>query len=388
MLTTYLQKEMVQWRRDLHRIPEIGNHLPQTSSYVKSILEKYGISYTNYMNGNGIVAEILGTAPGKCVMIRADMDALQIKEETGLPFASNNGNMHACGHDGHTAMALGAAVYLQQHNDFAGTVKIIFQPGEEYPGGALPMIEEGALTGVDAIFGMHEGWLTKEVPKGSIGLKNGAAMASMDRFLIRIHGKGGHGASPEHTNDPILIGSEIVMALQRLSSREVRAVDPIIVSVCRFSGGFNQNIIPSEVELEGTVRALNQNIREYLAKRIEEIASGIANVYGAKIEYTYDYKYPAVINNEQMYKLCKETGLALFGESMIYDMKDPLMGAEDFAEYAKMIPANYMFMSNPGEVDGENYPHHHCKFDIDEAYFTHGSTLFAQCALNYLKEYK
>ncbi|WP_373841304.1 M20 family metallopeptidase, partial [Bacteroides heparinolyticus] len=267
-----------------------------------------------------------------------------------------------------------------------GTIKIIFQPGEEYPGGALPMIEEGAIKGVDAIFGMHEGWLSKEVIQGSIGFKAGAMMASMDRFLIKIKGVGGHGASPEQTNDPILIGSEIVMALQRLSSREVRAVDPVIVSVCRFTGGFNQNIIPSEVELEGTVRALNQNIRERLARRIEEIASAIASAYGASIEYTYDYKYPALINDEAMHSLARNACIKLFGEELVYDMKDPIMGAEDFAEYLLRIPGNFVFMSNPSPVNGTIYPHHNSKFNIDESYFTAGSSFLVQCALDYLNQ--
>lgn len=386
MLTKDLQDKMVIWRRALHQIPELGNHLPQTSAYVKSVLNEHAIPYVCYLNGSGIVATLKGHHAGKTVMLRADMDALQIPEETGLPFASKNGYMHACGHDGHTAMALGAAVYLKEHNAFAGTVKIIFQPGEEYPGGALPMIEEGALEGVDAIFGLHEGWLSKELPQGTVGFRPGPMMASMDRFLIKIKGVGGHGAKPEQTNDPILIGSEIVMALQRLSSREVRAVDPVIVSVCRFTGGFNQNIIPSEVELEGTVRALNQKIREFLARRIGEIAKAIASAYGAEIEFTYDYKYPALVNDEAMCALARKSCVELFGEAAVYDMENPIMGGEDFSEYLLRVPGSFMFISNPGEVDGEIYPHHHCKFDIDESYFTNGSSLLVQCALNYLKE--
>lgn len=385
MLTQNLQESMVKWRRDLHQIPELGNLLPQTSAYVQNVLKEHGIPYSLYMDGNGIIAEIQGKKAGKTVMLRADMDALQIQEETGLSFASTNGKMHACGHDGHTAMALGAAVYLKDHNDFAGIIKIIFQPGEEYPGGALPMIEEGALEGISAIFGLHEGWLSKEIPKGTVGFKQGAMMASMDRFLLKIKGVGGHGASPEQTNDPILIGSEIVMALQRLSSREVRAVDPVIVSVCRFTGGFNQNIIPSEVELEGTVRALNQKIREFLAKRIGEIATSIAAAYGATIEFTYDYKYPALINEDTMYQLAKNACTKLYGQDSIYDMQYPMMGAEDFAEYLLRVPGCFMFMSNPKEVEGNIYPHHHCKFDIDESYFSCGSSLLVQCALDALE---
>lgn len=385
MFTQNLQDLMTKWRRDLHQIPELGNELPQTSAYVQNVLQSYGIPYTLYMNGNGIVAEIKGKNAGKTVMLRADMDALKIQEETGLPFASSNGKMHACGHDGHTAMALGAAVYLHENANFNGTIKILFQPGEEYPGGALPMIEEGALEGVDAIFALHEGWLSKEIPQGSVGFKQGAMMASMDRFLLKIKGVGGHGASPEQTNDPILIGSEIVMALQRISSREVRAVDPVIVSVCRFTGGFNQNIIPSEVELEGTVRALDQKIREFLAKRIGEIASNIAAAYDASIEFTYDYKYPALINHDSMYHIAKAACTKLYGEESIYAMQYPMMGAEDFAEYLLRVPGCFMFMSNPKEVEGKIYPHHHCKFDIDESYFSRGSSLLVQCALDALE---
>lgn len=384
MLTEQLRKQVVVWRRDLHRIPELGNELPQTTAYVRAVLQEHGIPLKDYMNGNGIVATIEGVEPGRTVMLRADMDGLKIPEETGLSFASTNGCMHACGHDGHTAMALAAAVYFQEHRPAKGCVKVIFQPGEEYPGGADPMIQEGALEGVDAIFGMHEGWLSKEPPIGSFAFKAGPMMASMDRFLIRINGRGGHGAAPEMTNDPILIGSEIVMALQRLSSREVRATEPVIVSVCRFTGGFNQNIIPSTVELEGTVRALNPVTREFLAKRIEEIARAIASAYHCEIDFTYDFKYPAVINDDAMADLCAETAKKLFGEEAVYMLRDPIMGAEDFAYYLQKVPGAFFFMANPQAVDGQIYPHHNARFDLDESYLPKGAALLAAIAESFL----
>ena len=243
-----IEQEIIQWRRDLHKIPELNLYLPKTTKYVEEKLKEMGIEYKTLVNGNAVVGLIKGNSDGKTIGLRADMDALPIEEETGLEFSSTHkGCMHACGHDGHTAMLLGAAKILSENRDkFKGHIKLLFQPGEEYPGGALPMIEEGAMENpkVDAVIGLHEGVIDERVSKGKIAYKDGCMMASMDRFLIKVKGKGCHGAYPQMGVDPIIIASEIILSLQKIASREINTNEPIIVSVCRINGGFSQNIIP------------------------------------------------------------------------------------------------------------------------------------------------
>lgn len=385
MIPKTIEQNILKWRRELHRIPEIGLCLPNTSAYLRRVLDEAGIPYRLFLNGNGLVAEVCGRERGPVVMIRADMDGLQIQEESGLPFASENGNMHACGHDSHMSMALGAAVYLNAAPDFAGTVRFLFQPGEEYPGGAAPMIREGALEGVDAILALHAGWMSKEMPRGSIGFKEGAIMASMDRFLLTVKGRGGHGAAPERTTDPIVTAAEIVLALQRLSSREVKASEPVIVSVCRISGGMNQNIIPDRVELEGTVRALREETRTFIRRRLEEIAGHIAGAYGNSVEMLYEDKYPPVINDGKILSLARSAAAGIYSDEEIFTMTEPVMGGEDFAFYLEKIPGAMIFLANPKEVGGKIYPHHHARFDLDESAFAKGAEFLARFARRYLQ---
>lgn len=386
-----LEHEMIHWRRELHKIPELQLELPKTTEYIRKELDKMGISYTTLLNGNAIVALISGEkGSGKTIALRADMDALPIPEETGLDFASSNGCMHACGHDGHSAMLLGAAKYLSSHTkDFRGNVKLLFQPGEEYPGGALPMIEEGAMENpkVDAVIGMHEGIISEEVPVGSIGYREGCMMASMDRFLIRVIGKGCHGAYPQMGVDPILLASEVIVALQKIVSREIKATEPAIVSVCRIAGGYSQNIIPDSVELEGTVRATSEITRKFLAKRIEEIVKGIVEAGRGRCEIEYDFKYPAVINDKNFTKKFIESSKKILSEEKIYPMEAPVLGGEDMAYFLEKAPGTFFFLSNPRiHEDGTIYPHHNPKFDIDENYFVVGASLFVQTALDFLNE--
>ncbi len=289
-----IEQEIIKWRRDLHKIPELNLYLPKTTKYIEEKLKKMDIEYKTLVNGNAIVGLIKGNSDGKTIGLRADMDALPIKEETGLEFSSiHKGCMHACGHDGHTAMLLGAAKILSENRDkFKGNVKLLFQPGEEYPGGALPMIEEGAMENpkVDAVIGLHEGLIDERVGKGKIAYKDGCMMASMDRFLIKVKGKGCHGAYPQMGVDSIVIASEIILSLQKISSREINTNEPIIVSVCRINGGFSQNIIPDMVELEGTVRATNNETRKFIANRIEEIVKGITSANRGTYEIEYEGK--------------------------------------------------------------------------------------------------
>lgn len=387
-LTKNVEEDMIRWRRDLHRIPELGLELPKTSAYVQGVLDELGIEYKTLVNGNAIVGLIHGGQEGPVMALRADMDALPIREETGLEFASDNGKMHACGHDGHTAMLLGAAKVLQENrNLIKGKVKLLFQPGEEYPGGALPMIEEGAMEDpkVDAVMGIHNGHIFPEIPKGMVGIKYGPMMASMDRILLKIKGKGAHGAYPHDSIDPISMSFQIGTALQTLVSRETKPVDPVVLSICRIEGGFNQNIIPGMVEMEGTVRTLNRETRSRIARRIEELSKGIAQSMRGDAELTYDFKYPPLINDEEFTRFFRDIAVKVVGEEKIFEMKEPVMGGEDMAYFLEKAPGTFIFLNNPKEIDGAIYPHHNSKFDIDESYFKVGAALFVQTVFDYLK---
>jgi amidohydrolase len=382
-----VESDIVNWRHSLHTIPELGLELPETVQYISARLDEMGIPYKTLVQGNAIVALIEGGAPGRTLALRADMDGLPVREETGLPFASPNGRMHACGHDAHAAMLLGAAKILNAHRrDISGNIKLLFQPGEEYPGGAKPMIEEGAMDSprVDAVMGLHAGQIFKSVPAGSIGVCGGNMMASMDRIYIKVIGKSAHGAYPELSVDPIIAATEIVGALQTIVSRETAAVEPVVVSVTRISGGVNQNIIPGEVELEGTVRTLNPETRSRIARRIEEIARGVCAVHQAGCEFLYDYRYPPLINDSGFTKFFVESAKKVLSPEKIIEISKPSMGGEDMAYFLEKAPGTFFCLSNPKAVDGHCYPHHHAKFDIDESLLWLGSTLLIQATVDWL----
>lgn len=369
----------IKMRRDLHKIPELELHLPKTSAYVKAQLKAFGIEYIEMIKGNGIVALIQGKSTGKCLAIRADMDALPITEETGLPFSSEHtGCMHACGHDSHTAIALTVAKILSEHKDkLNGTVKFIFQPGEEIPGGAKPMIDEGVLENphVDYIIGLHGGYLS-EIPEGGLGFKEHELMAAMDRFSITITGSGGHGASPHNTVDPIIIAAEVLLGLQKITSREIAPVERAVVSVCKIEGGFTQNIIPDTVSMLGTARSLNEHVRDFIEKRITEIAAGIAHTYGGAASVCYERFYPVLINNPAFTRQIKNRMKTMFSDH-VFDLDVPTMGGEDMAFYLQKVPGTFVFLQNAKRAkDGIKYPNHSPKFDLDESQFYKGIVLF------------
>lgn len=378
----------IEMRRDLHKIPELELNLPKTVKYVKDKLDEFGIEYIEMVNGNAIVANVYGKNSGKCLAIRADMDALPIQEETNLPFASiHDGKMHACGHDSHTAIALTAAKILSENRDkLNGVVKFIFQPGEEIPGGAKPMIEEGCLENpkVDYIIGIHGGWLA-DIPHGSIGFKDNELMASMDRFSINVLGSGGHGANPQNTIDPIIISAEILMGIQKIISREISPLESGLVSVCKIDGGFTQNIIPNEVNMLGTARALDEKVRDKIEKRIAEISDGIAKTYGGRAEVLYERFYPVLINDPEFNAFVKNSVKELFPND-IFEIKNATMGSEDMAFYLQNVPGTFVFLSNIRTYeDGKKYPNHNSKFDLDESTFYKGVSLFVKVAFDFLK---
>lgn len=352
------QAYAIEARRALHQIPELELNLPKTVAYITGKIKELGLDYTLLVNGNAIVTTVEGKDPnGPCIAIRADMDALPIKEETGLDFASiHDGKMHACGHDGHSAIALTTLKILSENRDlFTGKVKFLFQPGEEIPGGAKPMIDEGALENpkVDYVLGLHEGDLVKGLPKGSLSFKEGPLMASMDVFNIKVKGKGGHGAVPHETVDPVVIAAEIIMGLQKIVAREISPTSSGLVSVCKINGGFSQNIIPDEVELVGTARSLKEEDRDFIEKRVGEISKGIAASYGGEAYVDYKRFYPVLENDKKVTELVRE-GAREFFPNDIHDLEVATMGGEDMAFFLQEVPGTYLFLSNIKEVGDKN----------------------------------
>lgn len=386
-----IEDEIINDRRKLHKIPELQLSLPKTVAYVENELKKLNISYKKMVEGNAIVAEI-GKYNGKCIAIRADMDALPIKEETSLSFSSiHEGNMHACGHDGHTAMALGACRILKENEkNLDGLVKIFFQPGEEIPGGAKPMIDEGCMENpkVDRVIGLHEGGLFGNFPTGTICYKNGAMMASMDAFILKVKGHGGHGARPDNFIDPIVTISEINLALQKIISRELDPSNSALISICQIHGGTCQNIIPNEVWEEGTVRTVDEDVRDFVEKRMKEISENIARAFRCEAELDYKRYYPAVINDKEFTSYVKNIAQEILGEEKVIEISKPTMGGEDFAFFEKEAKGTFLSLNNlKANKDGKIYPHHNSKFDVDESVFYIGSGLMAEIAYRYLKEF-
>jgi len=390
-----IQEKLVEWRRYLHKIPETGVDTPETEAYICSQLDEMGIQYRKGVGEHGIVALIEGKKKGNVFGIRADIDGLPIKEETGLPFASTNGNMHACGHDAHAAMGLGTALILSQNADeLEGTVKIIFQPGEEGckegPGGAKRMIDDDALEDpkVDAIVGLHTGciWDEGTIP-GELAVRYGSAMACMDRFEIVIKGKGSHGAYPHGSIDPISIGSRIVTELQTIVSREITPLEPGVVTIGEFHAGTAFNIIPGECRLMGTVRALNQKNREFIARRIEEIASRVARSMRGSIEFKYGWEGPPpLVNNDEMTASIESVAIGVLGKDKVKQIQKPSMGGEDFAFFLEQVPGTFVFLPGCNSEKGQVYPHHNSKFDIDEDVLWIGPAVFSAMAVEWLKK--
>ena len=385
-----VQVELVTWRRDLHQMPEIGIELPQTVAYVTQILEQLGINYdASYVNGNGIVALIEGKNKGnheKVIALRADMDGLPIQEETGLPFAAKE-NMHACGHDGHTAILLATAKVLQENRErFAGKVKLIFQPGEEYPGAAKIMVEEGVLEDpkVDRIFGLHIGQLVPNMEKGSLASRPGPLMASMDRFKITILGKGYHAAFPDQAQDPIVAAAQLITTIQTIHSRNINPLDPAVISITRIEGGVNQNVIPDAVEIEGTVRTFDEQVRQSIKVRLAEICQGLGQALHVTCELDYSDKYPPLLNHREVTNNTLSVLKSIFGNDQAQELAHPLMSAEDFAFYLAELPGCFFYLANPGLIEGQFHGHHHPKFDLDESELYRGVAAFYSLCLDYL----
>lgn len=384
-----VHEQVIKWRRDLHQIPEVGLHLPQTSKYVADRLREMDIEFRENVGGSGIVGLIQGKGPGKTIALRADMDALPIKEETGLPFASTNGNMHACGHDAHAAMLLGAAKILNENRDkFNGNVKLIFQPAEEGPGGAKPMLDDGAFENpeVDAVLGLHIGNLAEDTKDGQVIYSMGSMMACLDRFKIVVKGKGCHGAFPQNGVDPMPVAAAIISNLQTIITRELAPTDPAVISVCIVQAGSAYNVIPGEVVLEGTARAVDQKVREKIADRIGVIAKGICEAMRCTCDYEYIFGYPPVVNDPEFTAQFVESAKKVVPSEDIVEMKKPVMGGEDMSYFLNEVPGTFIFLGSLNPKDGICYPHHNSKFDINEATLERGTALLVQAAIDYLNK--
>lgn len=377
MIDSDLFKRVISVRRDIHRFPELSWQETRTADTICTFLESLGIGYQSKVAGTGVVAELPGPKGVPYVVLRADTDALPIKEETGLEFASvHEGVMHACGHDGHTAILLGAAALLAQEQDLPAPVRLIFQPAEEKGAGALAMIKEGVLDGAGMIFGGH---LDRHYLAGTIVASEGPVNASSDSFRIDIIGQGAHGARPHESIDAVVVGSLMVIAIQTIVSREVDPAHPSVVSVGLFEAGTAPNVIAGQARLEGTVRAQDPEVRQHLNAGIKRIAESIAQLHSAKINVEIRTGTPPLINSPEMARLARQAASEVVGESNILPLKTANMGAEDFSYYLGKIPGAYVRFG--GQVPGlEGFPAHSSKFDFDEQALAVGAEYFYKLA--------
>lgn len=362
--------EMVAMRRDLHAHPELGFLEQRTSGRVAEELRRdypevrTGIAKT----GVSALLEGGGAGPGKgrAILLRADMDALPIQEETSAPYASQNaGAMHACGHDGHMTILLNVArAAARQHARIDGNVRFVFQPAEEGPGGALPMIQEGIMRDppIEAAFGLH---LWSELPTGTVAVTSGAMMAAADEFEIIVHGKGGHAAYPHNTVDAVLVGSEIVVVLQTLVSRETDPTRTAVVSVGTFNAGSNFNIIAETARMRGTLRTFDPAVRERLIRRLREVSEGIAATLGARCEFVFKDHYPALVNDPRMADFVAQIAAEVVGEDKVIRSLVS-MGGEDMCYFLREAPGAFFFLGAGNASKGITHPHHSPHFDIDE----------------------
>jgi amidohydrolase len=355
--------EIIELRRALHKIPETGFNEVKTSSFIARTLEQAGFEVTTGIAKTGVTALLKGNGPGKTLLLRSDIDGLPIAEETDLPFASTHpGFMHACGHDGHMAILLGTAMILKKLKDqFSGQIKFVFQPAEEGPGGAKPMIEEGVLDNpkVDYALGLH---LWASIPENKIALKAGPFMAAMDRFDLDIIGKGGHGAMPHLCKDPVDAAAQVINTLQRVVSRQMNPLSPTVVTIGTIQGGAAFNIIPDKVHLSGTTRTLDKEVWKGWESRLEHIINGVCTAAGVKYKLDYQPGYPPLINDSAVTEIARQAAVETVGSENVIEA-EATMGGEDMAFYLEQVPGCYAFIGigTPGCA-----PHHNSHFAFNE----------------------
>ncbi|HHZ08383.1 MAG TPA: amidohydrolase [Rhizobiales bacterium] len=372
-----LQDEVAGWRRELHRMPELNFDLYRTSAFVAAKLGEFGCDeIVTGLANTGIVAVIRGRlGPGPTIGLRADMDALPIVEASGVAHASQTpGVMHACGHDGHTAMLLGAAKYLAETRNFTGSVALIFQPAEEGGGGGNVMVQEGMMErfGISRVFGMHN---MPGLPVGHFAIRPGPIMAATAEFTITVRGKGGHAAMPHRTVDPIMIASQLVGALQTIVSRTTDPIESLVVTVTKFHAGDAYNIIPERAEIAGTVRTLKKEVAAMARERIHAICAGIGATFGAEIAVDYDANYPVTFNHADETVVAAQIAAEVAGEARVNRAMPPVMGGEDFSYMLEARPGAFIFMGN-----GDTANLHHPAYDFNDDAIPHGMSYWIRLA--------
>ena len=375
-------EKIVALRRDIHREPELGFDTEKTAEKILVALEGLPLDIETGVAKNGIVATLEGAGDGPTVALRADMDALPILEDTGLPFASETeGKMHACGHDGHTSMLVGAAHTLSGMRDrFDGTVKFVFQPAEEGGGGGKVMVDEGVADGVSSIFALH---LWPGLPFGKVATKAGPIMAAADAFEMEIKASGGHGAMPHLASDAIVIAAQVVTALQTIVSREVDPVEPAVLTVGEIGAGTAFNIIPDKARIGGTVRTLNADLRKEIPSRIEELARGVAQGMRGDVDLDYTFSYPVTVNDEAAADLALGVSEDLFGGESVLTLPNPSMGGEDFAYFLQKVPGAFIWLGIGEDASGLHTP----RFAFDEEILPRGSALLTALAIGALQHF-
>jgi amidohydrolase len=373
-------------RRDFHRHPELGFQEVRTASIVARELTELGLEVSTGVAETGVVALVEGARPGKVALLRFDMDALPIEEETGAEYASQNtGVMHACGHDGHTAVGLTVARLLHAHRqDLKGTVKLVFQPAEEGLGGAARMIAEGVLEHPrpDVTLAMH---VWNEKPLGWIGVTPGPAMAAAEKFTVGITGKGGHGAAPHLAVDPVLASAYVITTLQSIVSRNLAPLQTAVISVTTVHGGEAFNVIPPQVEMQGTIRTFEPEAREMVLRRFREVVETTAASLGCQARIELEALTPAVINDPKIAALVQRLAPEALPFSDL-DVSNRTMGSEDMAYMMREVPGCFIFVGSANPEKGLDAPHHHPRFDIDERALVYGAALLASAAVEYLDQ--
>ena len=379
-----LQPEIQAWRRDIHQHPELMYDVHRTAAFVADQLREFGCDeVVTGLGRTGVVGVIKGRKPAgsgdvKVIGLRADMDALPIEEATDLPYASRTpGKMHACGHDGHTAMLLGAARYLAETRNFAGDAVVIFQPAEEGGAGAAAMIKDGLMErfGIEQVYGMHNG---PGLPLGSFAIRPGPIMAATDAIDIRVEGVGGHAARPHKCIDTVLAAAQLVTSLQSIVSRTVDPLDSAVISICEFNAGNARNVIPQVAELKGTVRTLTPETRELVEKRVREVISGVAQATGTKIDLVYERGYPVTVNHASQTAFATQVAKEVAGDANVHEVP-PMMGAEDFAYMLEARPGAFIFCGN-----GDSAGLHHPAYNFNDEAIVYGTSYWIKLVENTL----
>ncbi|WP_150283548.1 M20 family metallopeptidase [Rummeliibacillus sp. TYF-LIM-RU47] len=378
-----LREDVIKWRRHLHENPELSFEEEKTAQFVYDTLESFGNLELSRPTKTSVMARLIGPNPGKTLALRADMDALPIHEENTFEFASQvPGVMHACGHDGHTAMLLGTAKILSGLKDqIKGEVRFFFQHAEElFPGGAEEMVQAGVMDGVDLVIGTH---LWSPLELGKIGVVYGPMMAAPDTFWLTVNGKGGHAALPHQTVDSIAVAAQVVTNLQHIVSRNTDPLDNLVLSVTQFVGGTTHNVIPGSVDICGTVRSFDADLRKTIPEKMERVIKGITEAHEATYDFKYEFGYRPVINDEEVTAVIEETVREVFGEEAL-DLMKPNMGGEDFSAYMEKAPGCFFYVGAGNEEKGITYPHHHARFTVDEDALEIGVKTFLHAVFKFL----